>query len=93
MGFAIAVDGGLEIGDGAEDAAPEAPSGERREEVLDSVEPGARSRGEVEHPARMAGEPGFDLGMLMGGVVVEDGVDRLVGGRRPLDGIEERMNC
>ena len=72
----VAVDGGLKVDDGVEDAAPEAPSGESGEEVLDGVEPGAGGRGEVEHPARMAGQPGLDLGMLVGGVIVEDGVDR-----------------
>jgi hypothetical protein len=81
----IAIDGGLEVGDGAEDAALEALSGERGEEVLDGVEPGARGWHEVEHPARMAGEPTFDFGMLMGGVVIKDGVDRLVGRHRALD--------
>ena len=58
--FEIAVDGGLEVGDGAEDAALEALSGECGEEVLDGVEPGARGWREVEGPARMAGEPSFD---------------------------------
>jgi hypothetical protein len=48
----------------AEDAALEALSGERGEEVFNRIEPGAGRRGEVEHPARMAGEPGFDLGCL-----------------------------
>src|SRR5271167_4113770 len=89
VGVEIAVDGGLEIGDGAEDAALEALSGECGEEVLDGVEPGARGWREVEGPARMAGEPSFDFGMLMGGVVIKDGVDRLVGRHRALDGIEE----
>jgi hypothetical protein len=33
----------------------------------------------MEVPARPHGEPGLDLGMLVGGVVVEDDVDREVG--------------
>ena len=37
----IAVDGGLEVDDGAEDAALEASLGEGGEEGLDGVEPGA----------------------------------------------------
>ena len=41
----------------------------------------------------MTGEPGFDLRMLMGGVVVEDGVDRLVGWRGAFDGIEKADEC
>ena len=57
----------------------QAAAGERGEEGLDRVEPGARGRREVEGPARMAGEPGADLGVLVGGVVVEDHVDHLAG--------------
>jgi len=85
----VAVDGGLKVDDGAEDAAPQAPSGQGREEILDGVEPGAGGRGEVEDPARMADEPGLDLGVLMGRVIVEDGMDQLADGDRALDGIEE----
>ena len=85
----VAVDGGLKVDDRAEDAAPDALSGEFGEEVFDGVEPGAGGRGEVEDPARVAGEPGFDLGMLVGGVVVEDGVDQLAGRDLALDGVEE----
>ena len=40
-------------------------------------------------PTRMAGEPGADLGMLVGGVVVGDGVDDLAGWDGAFDGIEE----
>ena len=37
----IAVDGGLEVDDGSERAALQAPLGKRGEEGLDRVEPGA----------------------------------------------------
>jgi hypothetical protein len=37
----------------------------------------------------MIGEPGSDLGMLMGGVVIGDGVDDLAGGDLALDGVQE----
>ena len=37
----------------------------------------------------MPGEPGFHLGMLVGGVVVENHVDRLVGRHLALDGVEK----
>ena len=43
----------------------------------------------MEHPAWATGEPCFDFRMLMSGVVVEDGMDRLVGWRRAFDGIEK----
>ena len=37
----------------------------------------------------MIGEPLQDVGVLVGGVVVEDGVDDLAGGHGALDGGEE----
>ena len=43
----------------------------------------------MEDPARVAGEPGLDLGMLVGGVIVEDGVDHFAGRDGALDGVEE----
>jgi hypothetical protein len=44
----VTVDRGLEVGDRVEAAAFEPAPGERREEGLDGVEPGARGRREVE---------------------------------------------
>ena len=67
----------------------QAAAGQRGEEGLDGVQPGAGGRREVEGPARVPGEPGADLGVLVGGVVVEDGVDQLAGRHRGLDPIEE----
>ena len=49
----------------------------------------ARGRREVEGEARMAVEPGAHLGVLVGGVVVEDDVDGLAGRHLALDGVEE----
>lgn len=43
----------------------------------------------MKHPARMIGEPLQDLRVLVGGVVVEDGVDDLAGRHDTLDGVEE----
>src|SRR5829696_5636888 len=85
----VAVDGGLEVDDRSEDAALQAALGQRREEGLDRVEPGAGGRGEVEGEARMAGEPGDHLRVLVGGVVVEDDVDELTDRHRRLEGVEE----
>ncbi len=42
----ITVDSGLKVDDRSEDAALQAPLGERGEEGLDGVEPGARGRGQ-----------------------------------------------
>src|ERR1700735_537587 len=84
-----AVDGGLKIDDRTEDATLEpalAPSGE---EPLDGVELRGGGRGEMESPARMARQPFPHLGMLVGGIVVEDRVDHLAGGNFALDGVEE----
>jgi hypothetical protein len=84
-----AIDGGLEVGDGSEDAALETALGQGGEKALDGVEPGSRGWGEVEGPAGMASEPFPRSGMLVGGVVVQDRVDRLAGGDFALDGVEE----
>lgn len=84
-----AVDGGLEVGDGAEHAALESAPGKLGEEALDGVQPGAGGGGEMEGPAPMAVQPGADLRMFVGGVVVENGVDGLAGRNGALDGAEE----
>ena len=82
--FEEAVDRGLQVDDGAKDAALEPALCEGREEALDRVEPGSGRRREVERPSRVTFEPSANIGMLMGGVVVDDGVDRLSHGPRPL---------
>ena len=43
----------------------------------------------MERPSRMLGEPGQHLGMFVGGIVVEDGVDYLAGRHGPFDGCDE----
>ena len=72
--FEEAVDRGLQVGDGPEDAALEPALCEGREEALDCIKPGRRCRGEVECPSRMAFEPSANAWVLMGGVIVDDGV-------------------
>jgi hypothetical protein len=84
-----AVDGGLEINDTPEDAALEAALGENGEEALDGVEPTGRGGGEVEGPARMTPQPFDHLRVLVGGVVIEDGEDRLASRDFALDGVQE----
>ena len=83
------IDGCLQVGHGFEDTALETVSGELGEISLDGVEPGARGRHEVEDEARMTGEPGAYLGMLVGGIVVEDHMHHLAGWRLALNGIQE----
>ena len=84
-----AVDGGLEVDDGSEDAAFQASPGQLGEEALDRIEPGGRGRREVEGEALVPVEPCADLGVLVGGVVVEDDVDHLAGRHLGLDRVEE----
>lgn len=85
----VAGDGVLEIGHGLEHAASDAPAGDDGEEALDGVDPGCRGRREVEDPSWMIGQPFQHLGMLVGGVVVDDGVDHLADRHDALDGVEE----
>src|ERR1700733_9072813 len=85
----VAVNGGLEVGDGSEGAASEASASEGGEEAFDGIEPRRRGGSEVEDPAWMAGEPGASLGVLVGAVIVEDGMDHLAGWNGALDLAEE----
>ena len=87
--FEEAVDRGLEIGDRSEHAAFQSPLCQGREKTFDSVEPRCRSGREVKGPAGMAGEPLADLRMFMGGVIVDDRLDRLSRWSPLLDGVEE----
>jgi hypothetical protein len=82
-----AVDGGLQIDDRSEDAAFEVASGQLGEEALDGIEPGGRGRDEMEDEARMPTEPGANLAMLVGSVIVEDDVDNLAGRDFGFDGV------
>ena len=43
----------------------------------------------MERPAQMIGQPFKDVGLFVGGVVVDDGVNDLSGRDGPLDGVEE----
>src|SRR4029079_7091450 len=85
----IAIDSGLEVDDGVEDATLETPLGQLGEEALDCVEPRARGWREVECEALMAVEPGTHLGVFVSGVVVEDDVDGLACRHLGVDGIEK----
>jgi len=70
-----AVDGGLKIDDGAEDATLEAPVAQFSEKSLNSVEPRAGRWREVKLPAWMAAEPSQNLRVLVSGVIIKNGVD------------------
>jgi len=70
-----AVDGGLQVDDGMEDAMLERAACQLGEEALDGIEPRAGGGREMKGPARMADDPRADLVLLVRGVVVEDDMD------------------
>jgi hypothetical protein len=82
-----AIDGGLKIDDAFEGAAPETPFCEDGEKAFDGVEPASGCGREVERPTPMPIERGDDLGVFMGGVVIEDGVDGFSDWDLALDGV------
>ena len=84
-----AVDSGLQVNDGSEHAALEATAGELGKEAFDRIEPGCRGRGEVERPAGMPCQPLAYLRMLVGRIVVDDGVDHFSYRNLLLDRVEE----
>ena len=72
--FQVLGNGAFELGDTAEDTASDLLLGEIAEEALDEVEPGGAGGREMEMKTGMFGEPGLDLGVLVGGVVVHNQV-------------------
>jgi hypothetical protein len=54
--------------------------GNQREPALDLIEPTGIGGSEVQVIAGMTGQPGFDLGMFVGGVIVQDQMDVEVSG-------------
>jgi len=63
--------------------------GQFGEEPFDGVEPGGRGRGEVEVEPRVPFEPGADLGMLVGGVIVDDQMQLSAGRGLAVDLVEK----
>src|SRR5262245_46858536 len=84
-----AMDGRFELVDGMKGCAFEPSLAELGEERLDGVEPRGRRGCEMESPARMLSEPRENGGMFVGGVIVDDRVDRLAAGDTRLKGVEE----
>ena len=89
MVLQVVFDGGFEVGDAAKHAAADGIGGDQPEEALDLVEPRGGSRREVEMKARMAFQPCFDLGMLVGGVVVDHQMEVEGSGRVAVDAPQE----
>ena len=85
----VSVDCCLQFDDGAERAAFEPPPGQPSEETFDGVEPrGGRGR-EVKGPSLVPRKPGTDLGMLVSGIVIDNGVDQLAGRHFALNSVQE----
>ena len=73
-------------------AALEAAVGELGEESFDSVEPRGRSWREMEGPTGVLREPFAHLRVLVGGIVVDDCVDRLSPGTWESISLRKWMN-
>src|SRR6516164_8845928 len=85
----VSVDRGLQVDQRAKDAALQPPAGECGKEGLDGIGPGAGGGCEMKHPAWMASQPSAHLGMLVGGIVIEDRMDQFAGRHGGLDAVEE----
>src|SRR6266516_5698083 len=75
--------------DGGVDAAADQLVGEQAEPALDLVHPGGAGGGEVHVEPGAPGQPGPDLGGVVGGVDVADQVHVQVGGHGFVDGDQE----
>ena len=62
----------ISFGQTAKDASTQALGGQVTKEALHHVEPRGARRGEVQMETWMFVEPGFDLGTLVGGIVIQD---------------------
>lgn len=80
---------GFELPDGGMNTSPEPLSAKLSEPALDLIDPGRRSRREVDMIMRSAGEPGLDLGRFVGGIVIHDDMDIEPFGDSSIDLFEE----
>ncbi len=79
-----------ELLDAGERASADGLVGDQCKEALDLIQPRAVSRDEVHVPAWPTRQPGLDLRMIVGGVVVHDAVGAQFGGHRRVDLAQER---
>ena len=89
MVFEVTPDGGFELRDALERAAADAISGDQAEKTLDLVEPGRRSRREVQMEAGMGFEPALYGRRLMRGIIVNDEMEIETGGGLLVDQSEK----
>ena len=85
----IVIDGGLQLGDALEDAAPDALACDLGEEALNEVQPGRRSRNEVQLEAWMPLQPRLNFLCLVRRVVVDDEMEIEMLGYGPVDLLQE----
>lgn len=85
----VIMNGGGERRDAGEDTAAQTLGGNVSEEALDHVQPGRRSGREVNMETRVFLQPFFDLGVLVGCVVVTHQMQCLLPGRFPVDLLQE----
>jgi hypothetical protein len=69
-----------QLADVAKGAAADGALGDQGEPALDLIKPAGIGGSEVQVIAGMTGQPGFDLGMFVGGVIVHHQVHVEVGG-------------
>src|SRR5215471_17681362 len=74
---------------GGVDAAADQLVGEQAEPAFDLVHPGRAGGGEVDVEPGAAGQPGLDLGRVVGGVVIADEVHVKLCGHGLVDGGQE----
>ncbi len=85
----VAAYGDLQIDERTEDLALDPGAGWALRRTLDGTEPRGAGGCEVEGPAGVTDEPGGHLGVFVGGVIVDEGVDRLSRRHRGLNLVEE----
>ena len=85
----IFANGSFEFSDTREHAAADAIAGDQPEEAFDLVEPGRRCGREMHVEAGMLGQPSFDRGVFVGGVVVGDQMQVEAFGRAAVDEPQE----
>ncbi len=90
MVSSIIMNGGGERRDTVKDTATQTLGGNVPEEALDHVQPGRRSGCEVNMEARVFLQPFFDLGVLVGCIVVTHQMQRLLPWRFPVDLLQDR---
>ena len=83
------IDGGLQLGDALEDAAADSLAGDLGEEALNEVQPGRRSRNEVQLEAWMPLQPRLNFLCLVRRVVVDDEMEIEMLGYGPVDLLQE----